>query len=399
MSDTDRGGRDPSPNDRPAPDVFVEAASDARASVDELLGRLDGAFPGPASEGYTYPETDAQDGWTESFWTGLLWLCYETTGSPRYRDTAHAHVDRFAERLREERNVDTHDVGFLYHLSAVPAAELLDDNEARKLAVTAADRLAGRYHELPGIIQAWGNVEDPEAAWPGEWGHGRMIADTMMNLPLLFWAAEASDTAAYRQIAVSHAHQTARHLVRDDGSTFHTFETDPETGEPLGGETYQGHADDSCWARGQTWTLYGMANAYRYTGHERFRRTAEAVADYYIDAAPDDLVPYWDLDFGHGDGEERDTSAGAMAACGLLELSRNLPAAEPAARRYRRVALDTLATLGDEFSTAGTDADGLLTNAVYDHPSGDGIEEATIWGDYFYYEGLVRATKRWDPYW
>lgn len=263
-----------------------------------------------------------------SFWTGMLWLAYERTGDPLYRDVAKQQIETFQRRLREG-NTSTHELGFLYTLSGVAATELTGSALGRRVAIDAADRLTDRYLVRPGIVQAWGSIGVAESDW-GEWVQGRTIVDTTMSLPLLYWAAETTGRQRYRDLASTHARTASEYLIRDDGSTYHTFGFDPATGDPVGGETHQGFADDSCWSRGQAWTIYGFALAYGYTGDEQFREAAVDVADYYLDSLPADVVPAWDFDAGE---DQRDSSAAAIAACGLAELSEQLPLAAP--QRHR----------------------------------------------------------------
>jgi unsaturated chondroitin disaccharide hydrolase len=189
-------------------------------------------------------------------------------------------------------------------------------------------------------------------------------------------------------------------MIRPDDTTFHTFYWDPVTGEPLRGGTQQGYADHSCWARGQAWGIYGFALNYRYMSDDTFLRAAERCADYFLEHLPADHVAYWDLLFGDGSGEARDSSAAAIAVCGLDELANALP---DGARkdRYRLAAQRMLASLAENFSTADhPESNALLLHGIYDMPRSVGVDEGTLWGDYFYLEALTRATKHdWKPYW
>ena len=158
----------------------------------------------------------------------------------------------FVRRVRDEVELDTHDLGFLYTLSCVAAWRLLGDEDARAAALLAADHLMRRFLEPAGIIQAWGDLSDPAQ-------RGRTIIDSLMNMPLLTWAAEQTGDARYSDAVRRHTAQLREHIIRDDDSTFHTFYWDAETGEPLRGATEQGAYDDSCWSRGQAWGIYGFA--------------------------------------------------------------------------------------------------------------------------------------------
>lgn len=386
------------------PDRYQErpsaAQSDLQAALENALERIDtnvdefyDQFPAPSSDNLVYSATDNMDGWTTSFWTGQCWLATEVTGRNKFREAANAQVQTFARRLRAG-DLDTHDLGFLYTLSAVAGYRITGKESYREIAVTAADHLIDRFWDAPGLLQAWGDPDNPEER---EWAHGRMIVDTMMNLPLLFWASEATGNDEYAAIAETHARTNAQHIVRSDGSTYHTFQCDVNSGEPLGGETHQGYADDSCWARGQAWAIYGYALAAEYTGEPAYADLASKLANYYLQHVEADHVPRWDFDAPEDD-QVRDSSAAAITACGLIQLASTLPTADKRARQYRNAGLSMLASLTENYVTDPSNSNGLLEEAAYNRNRGD-YDECCIWGDYFYVEGLVRATNHWTRYW
>ena len=378
------------------PGYFEDAISFVLERIDRNVERFDGKFPDSDSDDGDYDLVDPT-AWTPSFWTGMCWLAYEVTGEGRYRETAEDHLEQFRDRL-DHGSVQTHDLGFLYTLSAVATHRLTGNGYARVDALRAADFLTDRYWETPGVIQAWGDLENPTESWPDKWGHGRFIIDCMMNLPLLYWASEETGDDRYRDIAVSHARRTHEHIIRDDGSSFHTYQFDPETGADLGGETHQGYADDSCWARGQAWGIYGFPLSYRYTREDEFVDAARSLSSYYLENLPEDAVPRWDFR-APAEDDQRDTSAAAIAACGLAELSEQVPLADGDRERYRNAALHTLVSLTEEYTRTDEDADAVLDSGVANKPAGNGVDGSTIYGDYYYLEGLIRATRDWDPYW
>lgn len=335
----------------------------------------------------------ANVGWTTSFWPGALWLAHDLTGDESFRRAALSHVDSFAERVERRIDLDTHDLGFLYTLSCVTAWRHTGDERARDAALAAANHLLTRVLEPAGIIQAWGDLGDPRQ-------RGRTIIDSLMNTPLLFWASRVSGDPRYAIAARRHAVQLRDHIVRPDGTTFHTFYWDLATGAPLRGETEQGSADDSCWARGQAWGIYGFSLNYRHTGDPSLLAAAARCADYFLAHLPADQVAYWDLVFGDGSGQERDSSAAAIAACGLTELAAHLPAGERA-DGFRAAAGRIMRALIDGYATTNrTDSNALLLHGVYDKPKDVGVDEANLWGDYFYLEALTRAVRpEWTLYW
>lgn len=332
-------------------------------------------------------------GWTTSFWSGMEWIGWEVTGEEAFRDAGLRHAADFARRLYAEEDLDTHDLGFLYTLSCVAPAKLVGDEAARAAALDAADLLMGRFLEPAGIIQAWGDLSDPAQ-------RGRTIIDSLMNLPLLTWASEQTGDERYLDAVTRHIEQLRRHIMREDDSTFHTFYWDPVTGEPLRGATEQGAHDDSCWARGQAWGIYGFALNHRTLDDDRLLEASRRCAEYFIAHLPTDRIPFWDLAYGDDSDAPRDSSAAAIAACGLLELAdqENDPVR---AARWTEEAGRILDALAAGYAPARPeDSDAILLHGVYDLPKNVGVDEGTLWGDYFYLEALVRrAAPGWRPYW
>ncbi|HEY0187606.1 MAG TPA: glycoside hydrolase family 88 protein [Cellulomonas sp.] len=394
MTDTDAGATGDF-----APDAALHRAFEV---IDANIETFGTRYPADTTTGSVYPLRPATAdlpagsnyGWTTSFWTGQLWLAYQLTGAERYRAAGVAQIDSFAHRVEAEIDLHTHDLGFLYTLGGVAPWLLTQDERARDGALAAADHLMTRVMQPAGIVQAWG---DP-AGDPAE--RGRTIIDSLMNMPLLHWAGAQRDDPRYARAAVAHVSQLRDHILRPDDTTFHTFYWDPVTGEPLRGTTQQGYADDSCWARGQAWGVYGFALSYCHTRDESFLVAARRCARYYLDHLPADQVAYWDLVFTDGSGQPRDTSAASVAACGLLELAawEQDPAEQ---QRLRAAATRMVASLAEHYTGAAVPgSNALLLHGVYDWPSGVGVDEGNLWGDYYYLEALTRIVRPdWAPYW
>lgn len=352
---------------------------------------LNGRYlPRPAAAGFPL---GGNRGWTTSFFSGMEWLAWELTQEEAFRDAAMAHSADFARRVRAGEDLDTHDLGFLYTLSTVPAWRLLGDTDGREAALLAADHLMLRLLEPAGIIQAWGDLSDPRQ-------RGRTIVDSLMNMPLLTWAGEQTGEARFPDAVQRHTAQLREHIVRADNSTFHTFYWDIETGEALRGATEQGAFDDSCWARGQAWGIYGFALNYRATGDPLLLDAAWRCADYFLAHLPADSVPFWDLVYVDGSDAPRDSSSAAIAVCGLLELAALEGAGERGARATQ-AAHTMLASLIENYTPERPeDTDALLLHGVYDLPKNNGVDEGTLWGDYFYLEALTRVTLPGrKPFW
>jgi unsaturated chondroitin disaccharide hydrolase len=348
--------------------------------------------PPAASKNLVYqPETNSD--WTASFWTGILFLSKELLQSTEFDEIIEKQLSSFQERLDKRIGLETHDIGFLYSLTAVADYRVNGREASKKLAIAAADLLMARYSPKAQIIQAWGDLEDPQQ-------RGRIIIDCLMNLPLLYFATQVTGDESYKNAAYTHAKQTQKYIVRDNATTYHTYYFDVETGEPIGGNTQQGFADDSCWARGQAWGIYGFTLSYLYTGDTSFLTTAQQLADYFIAELPADKVSYWDLVFNDGSQEERDSSAAAIAVCGLLELAKHLPVSNASQAHYQTTALEILASLAQNYTTKDhPESNGLLMHGVYDKKSFKGVDECMIWGDYYYMEALMRVAKSWYSYW
>lgn len=348
-----------------------------------------------SSVGGVYPSC-GNDQWTCGFWPGQLWLAYEHTGGPVFRHAALIQVESFLDRIERKIEVGHHDMGFLYTPSCVAAYRLTGSARARRAALLAADQLLSRWQPKGRFFQAWGAMDEP--------GNYRFIIDCLLNLPLLFWASETTGKPEYRRRAELHLDTCLCNSFRADGSTFHTFYMDPQTGGPVRGVTCQGYRDDSAWARGQAWAIYGTALAYRYTKDPRCAEQFRKAARFFVQRLPEDLVPYWDLIFGDGSDEPRDSSSAAIAACGLLEMAPFLP--EEEAARCRGFAARMTQSLAEHYAVKPEDhANGLLLHGTYSKKSPyntctpEGVDECVVWGDYFYMEALTRLTQDWTPYW
>lgn len=369
-----------------------KAFDEAKGKISKFMYDFTDKFPGSASVNNVYEQVD-NIFWTSSFYTGMLWLCYEMTGDKSFREVAEAEVESFKERLKDEQANATHDLGFLYSLSCVADYKLTGNEAAKDAALTAADQLIARYKPIGQFIQAWGpNSNAPETY--------RLIIDCLMNLPLLYWASETTGDKKYYDAAYNHLNTVLDNVIRPDASTFHTFYFDPETGEPVKGTTHQGFSDDSCWSRGQAWGIYGMAFSYLYTKDERLIEVYKKLTNYFLNRLPEDYIAYWDLIFTDGD-QPRDSSAASTAVCGMLEMDKYLSDDDPDKALYRAAIERMMRSLIENYTTKDIpESNGLLLHGVYNLPSGMGIDECTSWGDYYYMEALVRMMKPdWKLYW
>ncbi len=207
-----------------------------------------------------------------------------------------------------------------------------------------------------------------------------------MNLPLLFWATEITGDQLYRLAALSHLDRTRETIIREDDTTFHTFYFDTKNGKPLRGTTHQGYSDGSCWARGQAWGIFGLALAYGYTGDPGCLTDAKRLANYFLDHLPEDGVCYWDMIFTQGSksGTARQRRSPCRASSAGI-----LPGGEdPDRQRYAHQADLILSSLARGYTTGRSPNPTESSSMLSTTPNGIGVDECTVWGDYFYMEAL-----------
>ena len=348
-------------------------------------------FPSSATRNQTYGVIDNIE-WTDGFWTGLLWLCYEYTGDDAFKNLALKNVDSFLNRVEKRIELDHHDLGFLYSLSCVAGYKLTGSAEGRKAGLLAADKLMERFQEKGGFIQAWGEL--------GARDNYRLIIDCLLNIPLLHWAFLETGKPVYRNAAMRHYEAACNNVIRDDASAYHTFYFDPETGEPLKGVTRQGYSDDSAWARGQAWGIYGIPLNYRYVKDDSAFNLFKGMTNYFLNRLPEDEVCYWDLIFTDGSNQSRDSSAAAIGVCGIHEMLKYLPEVESDKDTYRHAMHCILRSLMERYTAPEIKpGNPVLLHGVYSWHSGKGVDEGNIWGDYYYMEALMRFYKDWNLYW
>ena len=372
--------------------------AEVKNAIDLVIKQIDAnmeyfkeKFPSSATKNNQYGIIENIE-WTDGFWTGLLWLAYEYTGDEKYRELADKNVASFKNRVEKDIELDHHDLGFLYSLATVSGYKLTGSEDAREASIKAANKLISRYQEKGEFIQAWGEL--------GSKDHYRFIIDCLLNIPLLYWASDETGDAKYRNIANKHFVTSCNNVIRDDASAFHTFYMDNETGKPLRGVTRQGYSDDSAWARGQAWGVYGIPLNYRYTRNESCFNLYEGMTNYFLNRLPRDNVCYWDLIFNDGDDHSKDSSAAAIAVCGMHEMNKYLPEVDENKEVYKYAMHNILRSLMENYMNPEIEpGKPVLLHGVYSWHSGKGVDEGNIWGDYFFLEALIRFYKDWNLYW
>jgi unsaturated chondroitin disaccharide hydrolase len=358
----------------------------AQQQVRALITRDPNFYPLYTERGKWRHDKPAWTRWCDGFLPGMMWIFYEETGDAQWRADAEAY-SRPLEHRKDDREV--HDLGFIFFHGTYKRwyeATVRDgrpDPSLREVVLHAGRTLALRFHEAAGCLRSFH-------------GPDSNFIDIMMNVGIIFHSALESKDAARLALAHRHARTTRRTLVRGDGSTSHEGLFDLQTGEFLRQTTQQGFRGDSCWSRGLAWSLYGFGTCYELTREPEYLETAEANADYWLAHRPADGVVPWDFDAPTSGPLSRalvDTSAAAIAAVGLFNLSR---LATGAARRraYAETALRTVATLCERYLGEDSDGwEGILRGGVYHIHKGYGVNESVMWGEFFFVEALQKASR------
>jgi rhamnogalacturonyl hydrolase YesR len=315
--------------------------------------------------------------WTSGYFVGNLWMMYDLTRDANWLEAAQ----KWNVGLEKEKdNPRTHDIGLMLYTSFGKGYKITRDEKYKEILLQGARTLSRRFNEKIGCIRSWDH---------GKWEFP-VIIDNMMNLELLFFATRVSGDSSFYRIAVSHANTTIRNHFRPDNSSYHVVEYDTTTGTVLSRVTHQGYADESAWARGQAWGLYGFTMAFRETKDPSYLSQAEKIADFYLNHPnlPADKVPYWDFNAPAIPNEERDASAAAIAASGLLELSQF------SAKKsvYRAAAIEMIKSLMSDSYLAkpGTNNHFFLKHSVGHKPGKSEVDVPLIFADYYFLEALTR---------
>ena len=337
------------------------------------------------------------DDWCSGFYPGSIWLTYELTGDKKWLPLAV----KYTEALDSVKHLKWHhDVGFMIGCSYLNGYRLADKKEYKDVIVETARSLSTRFRPNAGVIQSW----DADKGWQGTRGWKcPVIIDNMMNLELLYFASKVTGDTRYAKIATTHAETTAKNQLREDYSNYHVVDYDTLTGKVLHQATCQGFSDNSAWARGQAWAIYGYTMAYRETKNPNFLEIAVHTADYWLNHPnlPEDGVPYWDFNAGQEgyvpdwkyDPDRfkvvpRDASAAAIAASAFLELATYVPNEDT----YYDAAVKILKSLSSPAYRAvpGTNNNFILMHSVGSIPHGQEIDVPLVYADYYFLEALNR---------
>ncbi|MDR0885732.1 MAG: glycoside hydrolase family 88 protein [Clostridiales Family XIII bacterium] len=362
-------------------DWVHESLAKAQAKIAAEVDRLDGGIPYIPTNG-KYTDVGARDiaWWTNGFFAGLLWQLAHYTEDKKFSDAAEKIEERLDEALSDFVGLH-HDVGFMWLHTSVANYRKTGSARSLQRGLHAAAILSSRYNEAGQWLRAW-NGNDT----------GLVIIDSMMNIPLLYWASQELNDTRYDSIARLHADTISKYHVRADGSVGHIGSFDPDNGEfieILGG---QGYAADSSWSRGQAWAIYGFALSYHHTKDEYYLNTAKRVANYFIaNVGATDWIPLVDFK-APAEPVIYDTSAGLIAACGLLEIAEHVNERERPT--FYNAAVNIIQSTEKKYANWDNDVDSIIDGGTEAYHTVETRGVPLVYSDYYYVEALLRLIDK-----
>lgn len=320
--------------------------------------------------------------WTVGFFPGSCWYLYEYSNDVKWKNAAERFQPKF-EKFKTSTGY--HDLGFVFNCSYGNEYRLTKSEKSKEVLITAANALIKRFNPQVGAIMSW----DVDKGWQSKRGWKfPVIIDNMMNLELLFNVSEITGDDKYKNVAIAHANTTMKNHFREDFSSYHVVDYDPETGAVRSRQTAQGYAHESSWARGQAWAVYGFTLCYRFTKDAKYLEQAAKIADYilHFKGTPADMIPYWDYNAPNIPNEPRDASAAAITASALVEL------ASYSDKKYLKAATEILQSLASKNYTAaaGENNHFILKHSVGSIPHKNEIDVPLNYADYYFIEALMR---------
>lgn len=360
---------------------FSEIYTQALEKVVKNSYEIGVAFPQTASIDDGKYNCEEPSYWTSGFWGGLVWLAYRSLKQPSLLELG-CELEGVLDGPLDEFEELHHDVGFMWLPTSVFHHTLTGCDRSRLRGLKAASLLAGRFNLQGKFLRSW-NEEQRENS------SGYVIVDSLMNLPLLYWASRVTKDPRFKQIAQAHTDTVKKNFVRENYTVPHMVRFDPETGEMLGTIKGQGKTKDSVWARGQAWALYGFAIGFRETGNQEYLDTACRIAERFFENLPEDKVPYWDFCSDEEDKYARDSSAACIAASGLLEISQLVQSHEQK-EYYRACAEEILESLIQNYLCLGDESQGIITMGTVNYTSRRYVNQPIIYGDFYFVEALAK---------
>ncbi len=321
--------------------------------------------------------------WTSGFFPGELWMMYDLTGDKKWKNKAIQYTELLE---KEQYNTGTHDVGFMMYCSYGHGYRTTGNPEYKKILIQTAKSLASRYNDTIKCTRSWDH--NPKLyTYP-------VIIDNMMNMELLLWASKETGDNTFKDIALNHANTTIKNHFRKDNSSYHVVDYSPETGEVIKKVTNQGFADESIWARGQAWGLYGYTVMYRETHDPKYLDQANKIAQVVLsyDKMPEDNIPYWDMHAPNIPNEPRDASAAAITASALYELSTHSKTNEKTYKEAADKIIETLSTK-NYLVKVGEKQGFLLDHSTGNWPRNSELDVPIVYADYYFLEALKRKKE------
>lgn len=365
-----------------------KAVADAAKQTEVLLKEVQNDTAA-ARKGQVSPRTVEKDklvmvrspDWTSGFFAGELWYLYEFTEDTKWLEQARIYTEKLK---KEQFNIGTHDLGFMIYCSFGNGYRLTGDTAYRSVVIQAAKSLSKRFNPVAGVIKSW---DHNKAKWKFP-----VIIDNMMNLELLFEVTKMTGDSSFYKIAVSHANQTMKHHFRPDYSSWHVLDYDTQTGAVTQKLTAQGYSDESAWARGQAWALYGYTMCYRETGDKAYLNQARGIAKLILNnkSTPADGIPYWDYNDPNIPNVSKDASAAAITVAALYELDGYVPGGN-----YKKSADHILYNLNKSYTNKiGSNKGFILKHSTGHRPANSEIDVPINYADYYYLESLLRLKHK-----
>lgn len=318
--------------------------------------------------------------WTSGFFPAELWYFYQYTKDKKWLNLARKYTE---DIKKEQYNRGTHDLGFMIYGPFGNGYRLTGDTAYKAVIIQAAKSLSTRFNKTAGVLKSWDHNGD-------KWKYP-VIIDNMMNLELLFEATKITGDSSFYKIAVSHADHTIKNHFRPDFSSYHVIDYDTlKSGNILQKLTAQGYANQSAWARGQAWALYGYTLCFRETKNKAYLAQADGIAGFILNSkvTPADGIPYWDYNDPNIPNVSRDASAAAITASALYELAKY----SGNAKKYKAAADKILYSLSTKYTSKIGDNYGfILEHSTGHRPAKSEIDVPINYADYYYLEALLRS--------
>ncbi len=365
-------------------DRGLKRATEQALLMAKELENQEGKFPKSVKDGKL--ETSNYSWWCSGFFPGQLWYLYEADKSKELK----RYAELFTERLEKAKTITySHDLGFMLNCSYGNGYRLTKNPKYREVLIEGAHSLATRFNPKVGLVRSW---DFNKKVWQYP-----VIIDNMMNLEYLMWAARETGDESFKKIAVSHADKTMQNHFRPNMSCYHVVSYDTITGQPHKKQTHQGFADESTWARGEAWALYGYTMMYRETGKQEYLDQANYIAMFMMNhpTMPADKVPYWDFDCPDIPNTVRDASAAAIMASALIELSQFEKNKNDFGKKCLVFAERQLRTLTSSkyLAKTGTNCNFVLMHSTGNYPGKSEVDVPLTYADYYYVEALLRLKK------